>query len=75
MIGSGRKVLQLSKNGQEPLYPWCGPGNIHGFVRDGQPEWAPAQTTREPFVSGVMLTTCYLIMVARGRWSLCLQLG
>ncbi len=56
---------------------WRGPGDIHGFVLDGQsyrPEWATAQTLTEPAISGVRITTlilctCNLTTTACGRWS------
>ncbi len=49
------------------------PGSIHGFVLDGksyrQGE-ATAQTPTVPAVSGVRITTCNLITIVLGRWSL-----
>ncbi len=55
-----------------------GPGNIHGFIRDGKSYrqgQATAQTPTVPAVSGAMITTlllrtCNRTTIAFGRWSL-----
>ncbi len=57
---------------------WHGPGNIHGFVLDGQAYgqgYAVAQTPTVPTVSGVRISAsikcvCNPTSIACGRWSL-----